>query len=168
MTRLVLADWRARVGGAATLGAILGALPGAVILARLRDPAPTVLAGGALLGGSAILAALLAAWTTNLTLDRGRARLMPLLLSALAVGGLVGGAWVALVASGLWAATFPFPPYFGLVGFCLLQGALVGFVAMSLREEFDWDALDVAVSLAWAAVPPGLVVALLRILPPQG
>src|SRR5437764_12015380 len=99
--RLVLAGWRARVTGAATLGAILGALPGAVILARLHDPAPIVVAGVALLGGSAILAALLAAWTANLSLERGRSRLLPILLSALAVGALVALVRVALVASGL-------------------------------------------------------------------
>ena len=156
------------MAAAATLGAILGALPGGVLLARLHDPLPMIVSGAALLGGSAILAALAAAWTANFSLPQGRSRLLPLLASAISTGFLVAIAWVVLVGSGAWASAFPFPPFFGLLGFCLLQGTFVGFVAMSLREAtFDWDALDVAVSLVWAAVPPGLVVVLLRLFAPQ-
>jgi len=92
-----------RVGGfgaARSLGAVLGALPGALVMSRVDVRVPPLVAGPALLAGSAVFAALLAAWTANLGLDRGRSRLAPLLVVGLGAGALVAGVWddrVALV-----------------------------------------------------------------------
>jgi hypothetical protein len=156
-------SWRANVAAAATLGAVLGALPGALVMSQASLVVPPVVAGPALLAGSAIFASLLAAWTANLGLERGRSRLAPLLLTGLGAGALVALVWVALVASGLWSATFPFPPYFGILGFSLLVGGAVGFVAMARRDTLDWDGVDVIVSLGWAAVPPALILLSVRL-----
>lgn len=155
---------RALVPAAATLGALLGALPGAVVMARATAPLPTIEAGAVLLACSAVTAALLAAWTANLGLDHGRSLLRPLFASALAVGLLVALLWVLLVASGAWAWIFPFPPFFGVLGCGLVLGACVGFVALRHRGPHDWDALDVAVSLAWAIAPPALVALLVKVI----
>ena len=157
-----LQGWRALAAGGAALGAVVGMLPGAVVMALLRDPVPTLLAGPVLFLCAAISAGLVSAWAANLARPAGRSRLAPIMLVSACGGLLVGVAWVALVASGAWARVFPFPPFFGVLGLGLVVGAAAALATGLLHEALDWDALDVAASVAWAGVPPGLIVALLN------
>ena len=160
--RGVLAGWRALAAGGAALGAVVGMLPGAVVMALLRDPLPTLVAGPVLFLSAGVFAALLASWAANLARPAGRSRLGPILAVSLGAGLLVGLAGVARVSTGAWARAFPFPPYFGVLGLGLLVGAAAALAAGLYHEDMDWDALDVALSAGWAGVPPALITVLLR------
>lgn len=154
--------WRALSAGAAALGATVGMLPGAVAMARLTQPLPTLVAGPVLFASAAVFAGLFSAWAANLARPRGRSRLGSILAVSLGAGLLVALAWVALIATGTWARAFPFPPFFGVLGLGLLVGAAAALATGLYHEPHDWDALDVALSAAWAGVPPGLIVLALR------
>lgn len=161
--RRLTAGWRPTTAAAASMGAIVGMLPGVFLMRVLRDPLPVLVGGPLLFVNGAIFAAVLAIWVANLDRARGgRGMFAPVMTVALATAALVAGLWVLLATTGWWALVFPFPPENGLLGLGLLMGAAVALAAEAYREPFDWDGLDVAATVAWTAVPPALIVALLH------
>lgn len=155
--------WRAPVAAAGTAGAILGMLPGAFLMAALKDPLPTLAVGPILFANAAILAGVASTVVTNFDgRRRDRGLIGRVMAVSLATGAMVTTLWVGLVWTGAWSLVFPFSPYSGLLGLGLIVGAAAALAAQAYREPFEPDLSDLVILVLWAAIPPTLVLVLLQ------
>jgi hypothetical protein len=155
--------WRAPVAAAGTAGAVLGMLPGAFLMVALRDPLPTLAVGPILFLNAAIFAGVASVVVTNLDgRRRDRSLIGRIMTVSLATAGMVAALWVALVWSGTWTLVFPFRPYAGLLGLALVIGSAASLAAQVYREPFEPDVHDLVFLALWAAIPPALVLSLLK------